>query len=60
MLASGIRFVPPTIEDARHAAHARLHFPLNLGDCFAYALSVSQDAAILTLDDDFAPAIGPY
>ena len=31
----------------------RLIFPLNLGDCFAYALAVAQDSPILTLDADF-------
>ena len=49
----GIRFVPPDIEQARIAADARARFPLNLGDCFAYALAVAEDCAILTLDRDF-------
>ena len=34
-----IRFVPPSVEHAEIAAAARLRFPLNLGDCFAYALA---------------------
>lgn len=53
LMAGGIRFVPPTIEHARQAAQARLRFPLNLGDCFAYALSATENCPILTLDDDF-------
>jgi ribonuclease VapC len=50
---SGIDFVPPTADHARIAAEARLRFPLNLGDCFAYALAVTDDSPILTLDTDF-------
>ncbi|HEV7734642.1 MAG TPA: type II toxin-antitoxin system VapC family toxin [Candidatus Binatia bacterium] len=50
---SGIRFVAPDTQQARIAAQARLRFPLNLGDCFAYALAVAEDCAILTLDRDF-------
>ncbi|MBM4352944.1 MAG: type II toxin-antitoxin system VapC family toxin [Deltaproteobacteria bacterium] len=53
LLDSGIEFVPPDVEQARVAADARLRLPLNLGDCFAYALSCSRDCPILTLDDDF-------
>lgn len=53
LLQSGIRFVPPDTEQARTAARARLRYPLNLGDCFAYALAVAEDCAIVTLDPDF-------
>jgi ribonuclease VapC len=53
VLSAGIRFVPPDTEQARVAAAARLRFPLNLGDCFAYALAVTEGVPILTLDDDF-------
>jgi ribonuclease VapC len=53
LLESGIRFVPPDHEQARIAARARLRYPLNLGDCFAYALAVAEDCAILALDQDF-------
>jgi ribonuclease VapC len=49
----GIRFVAPGVEHARVAADARVRFPLNLGDCFAYALAHVEDCAILTLDEDF-------
>ena len=53
LFASGIRFVPPDSAQARIAARARLRFPLNLGDCFAYALAVSENCPILTVDRDF-------
>jgi ribonuclease VapC len=53
LLSSGIRFVPPDVEQARIAAEARLRYPLNLGDCFAYALAVSEGCPILTRDRDF-------
>lgn len=53
LLSSGIRFVAPNVEQARLAAKARLRFPLNLGDCFAYALAVQEARPILTTDRDF-------
>ena len=53
LLASGICFVPPDVRQARIAAEARIRFPLNLGDCFAYALATVEDCPILTLDRDF-------
>lgn len=53
LLSSGIRFVPPDVEQARIAAEARIRYPLNLGDCFAYALAVSESCPILALDRDF-------
>lgn len=53
ILSSSIRFVPPLIEHSELAAKARLKFPLNLGDCFAYALSKIEDSPILTLNPDF-------
>jgi ribonuclease VapC len=56
VLGSGIRFVAPTVEQARVAADARVRLPLNLGDCFAYALAVAEDCPILTLDEDFRRA----
>ncbi len=63
ILESGVRFVPPTVEHARIAAEARLRFPLNLGDCFAYALARSEGCALLTLDAGFrrvdVPVISP-
>lgn len=53
LLGSGIRFVPPDEKQAVTAAEARLRFPINLGDCFAYALARSEGAPLLTLDQDF-------
>ena len=53
ILASGIRFVAPDVEQALVAAAARLRYPLNLGDCFAYALARSEGSAILAVDRDF-------
>lgn len=51
--ASPIRLVPPSAEQAEIAAQARLRYPLNLGDCFAYALAAVEDCPLLTLDQDF-------
>jgi ribonuclease VapC len=48
-----IDFVAPTTQHAFIAARARQRFPLNLGDCFAYALAVTENLPILTLDTDF-------
>lgn len=56
LLDSGIRFVAPTIEQAKIAAAARLKYPLNLGDCFAYALARREACPLLTLDTDFRSA----
>jgi ribonuclease VapC len=51
--SSVIRLVPPTPRQADLAAAARLRYPLNLGDCFAYALAKQEDCPLLTLDRDF-------
>ena len=59
LLNSGIRFVPPDVQQARIAAEARLRYPLNLGDCFAYALAVVEDLPILALDRDFRSSDRP-
>lgn len=53
ILSGSIRFIPPTVEQSEVAARARMRFPLNLGDCFAYALAKEENDAILTLDTDF-------
>jgi len=53
ILNSGIRFIAPDVEQARVAAEARLRYPLNLGDCFAYALAKTSNLSLLTLDQDF-------
>ncbi|HEX6898815.1 MAG TPA: type II toxin-antitoxin system VapC family toxin [Thermoanaerobaculia bacterium] len=50
---SGIRFVPPDVVQAQIAAEARLRYPLNLGDCFAYALAVAEGCPLLAKDRDF-------
>ncbi len=39
LLASGVQFIPPDRAQAELAASARLQYPLNFGDCFAYALA---------------------
>lgn len=60
---TSIEFIAPTTQHAFIAAQARRRFPLNLGDCFAYALAVTENLPILTLDSDFravdVPAILP-
>lgn len=38
---------------ASAAAHARLQYPINLGDCFAYSLAKARSLPLLTLDSDF-------
>jgi ribonuclease VapC len=53
LLSGSITFVPPTADHARLAAEARMRFPLNLGDCFAYALATAENEPLLTLDADF-------
>lgn len=53
LLESRIRFVPPDVEQATVAAAARLRYPLNLGDRFAYALATLENCPLLTLDADF-------
>lgn len=53
LFASRTEFVPPDVAQAIIAARARLQYPLNLGDCFAYALAKTQNLPLLTLDRDF-------
>lgn len=53
ILSSSIRFVAPSVAQAERAAEARLRYPLNLGDCFAYALAIDTKSPVLTLDRDF-------
>lgn len=59
LMTSGIRFVPPDAAQAKTAARARLAYPLNLGDCFAYALAAAENCGILTLDGSFRSADRP-
>lgn len=53
IFSSGIRFEPPDIHTTKIAASVRGKFPLNLGDCFAYALAKKELVPVLTLDRDF-------
>ncbi len=53
LMGSPIEFQAPTVLHAEIAARARDKFPLNLGDCFAYALAYERKTPILTLDSDF-------
>lgn len=53
VLSSSIDFVPPDIKQSEIDAEARLKFPINLGDCFAYALAKQLKRPILTLDQEF-------
>ena len=48
-----IRFVAPEVKQAQIAASARERFPINLGDCFAYALAKIEGCGVLTIDADF-------
>lgn len=48
-----IIMIPPTASHAEVAAKARHDYPLNLGDCFAYALAKEEGGEIITLDQDF-------
>jgi ribonuclease VapC len=50
---SEIKISAPTLKQAEIAAQARLKYPLNLGDCFAYALAKDGDCPLRTLDRDF-------
>lgn len=50
---SHIELIAPTARHAEMAALARLQYPLNLGDCFAYALAKDWGVPLLTLDRDF-------
>jgi ribonuclease VapC len=56
LMNSGIAFVAPDVEQASLAAEARLRLPLNLGDCYAYALAKQVRQPLLTLDLDFRRA----
>lgn len=51
--AMPIDFIAPDRAQAELAASARLQYPLNFGDCFAYALAKTTNESLLTLDYDF-------
>ena len=60
-----LEVVPVDLLLASIAANARLRYPINLGDCFAYALAKTRNVPLLTLDRDFRKtdiqlvAVGP-
>ena len=51
---SGIALRPITRRHAELAAVARLRFPLNLGDCFAYEVAQEHACRLLYVGDDFS------
>jgi ribonuclease VapC len=53
VLAMPILYADVTFDDAKVAAAARVTFPLNLGDCYAYALAKRQGDSIISTDSDF-------
>ncbi len=53
LAAFALEIVPVDRVLANAAAHARLKYPINLGDCFAYSLAKARGLALLTLDSDF-------
>jgi ribonuclease VapC len=48
-----IEVIDITKLDAKVAALARCSYPLNLGDCFAYAAATNRKVPLITLDKDF-------
>jgi ribonuclease VapC len=54
LLAAGFQFIPPNTAQAIIAAKARFTFPLNFGDCFAYALAKTSGAQLLFKGEDFS------
>ncbi|HMO25528.1 MAG TPA: type II toxin-antitoxin system VapC family toxin [Tepidisphaeraceae bacterium] len=53
LIAQPIQFVAPDVTQTRIASRARDLYPINFGDCFAYALAKSLGLPLLTLDADF-------
>jgi ribonuclease VapC len=53
LAAAGIAPLSVDVEVARIAVAARSRFPLNFGDCLAYAHARATGEALITLDDDF-------
>jgi ribonuclease VapC len=53
LLNSSIKFIAPDVQQSQIAASTRSRFPINLGDCFVYALAKVNQDKILTLDSDF-------
>lgn len=50
LLNGAIRFEAPDSGQTLVATEARLKFPVNLGDCFAYALARKETCPVMTLD----------
>jgi ribonuclease VapC len=48
-----LEVVPVDRALASAAAQARLRYPINLGDCFAYSLAKARGLPLLSLDSDF-------
>lgn len=48
-----IRFVAANRSHAMAAAHIKAHWPMAYADCFAAALAVIEDAAVVTGDPEF-------
>lgn len=53
LLDEPIKFIETTVLQGQIAAEARMRYPLNLGDCFAYAVCREHDDVLLALDKDF-------
>jgi ribonuclease VapC len=53
LAALGIEPLEAAREVVRQAIAARSAFPLNFGDCFAYAHARLRGEALITLGDDF-------
>lgn len=49
----GVEMLQPDFDILALAVEARRDFPLNFGDCFAYAHAKLLDEPLLTLDADF-------
>ena len=49
----GIETLESDFAVTRLVAEARLHFPINFGDCFAYAHAKLRGEPLITLDADF-------
>ena len=53
LAAIGIEPLDSDAQVVDAAVKARARFPLNFGDCFAYAHALLRQEALITLDDDF-------
>jgi ribonuclease VapC len=54
VITSGINFIAPSVSQSYQAGLARSQFPLNLGDCFAYALAKATGEPLLYQGADFS------